>query len=188
VPRLGFPLPTAHHCGLPASVKTGVGGSAADNNAGISVNTVIRASSCRATERASCTLRPCRRAPPAGGRALGSSGPVHRAGASGEYRLRPELPCHVEAPPQVSNTMGGISPRPFAHRKRRSPDTSAAPCLSRRWRHCLAGAYRRVRLGRLSSRPPRGPASRPTPSARFPLGGVCFRGCLPRGHAELGIW
>jgi len=47
----GFPPCATHHCGLPAVVKMGAAGSAAANHVGVSVATIIRASSCRATER-----------------------------------------------------------------------------------------------------------------------------------------
>jgi len=50
-------MPVTHHCGLPAAVEAGVGGRAVAHNAGVSVDTIIRASSCRATERSSCTDR-----------------------------------------------------------------------------------------------------------------------------------
>jgi len=62
--------PGAHHCGLPAAVKARVAGRG---------RAITRASSCRATEQPSCTLRPCLRAPTAAGRALGRREAVHRA-------------------------------------------------------------------------------------------------------------
>jgi len=79
VPEAVNTLHVTHHYGLPAAVKAGVDGSAAAHHAGTSVDTIIRASSLRVTERPSCTLRPCRRAPTAAGRALGSSGAVHHS-------------------------------------------------------------------------------------------------------------
>jgi len=72
-------MPVTHHCGVPAAVKAGVGGRAATHHAGVSVEPIIRASSCRATERPSCMLRPCLRAPTAAGRAPGRKGAVHLA-------------------------------------------------------------------------------------------------------------
>jgi len=111
--RAGFPLPMTHHCGLPAAVKAGVGGRAAAHHAGVSVDTSIRASSCRATERPSCTLRPCLRAPTAAGRARGRSGAVPRANTA--FSTSFPAPCR---PPHVSNTIGEkstpICPHDFA--------------------------------------------------------------------------
>jgi len=45
VPGAANNLPVTHHCGLPAAVKAGPGGSAAAYHAGASVDTIIRASS-----------------------------------------------------------------------------------------------------------------------------------------------
>jgi len=45
VPEAGNPLPVTHHCGLPAAVKAGLGGSVAPHHAGAFFDTIIRASS-----------------------------------------------------------------------------------------------------------------------------------------------
>jgi len=79
VPGAECPLPAAHHYGLPAGVKAGVGERAADHHAGFSVDTILMASSCRATERPSWTLRLCLRVPTASGQALERGGAVHGA-------------------------------------------------------------------------------------------------------------
>jgi len=102
VPGAGFPLPATHHCEFPVAVKAGVGISAADRDAGVSVDTIIRVSSCRATERPSRTLRPSLRSPAAAGRALGRSGAVHRANIA----FVTTFPPPVEAP-QVFDHHGG---------------------------------------------------------------------------------
>jgi len=47
------PARGAHHCGLPAAVEAGVAGRAAAHHAGVSVDTIIRASNFWATERPS---------------------------------------------------------------------------------------------------------------------------------------
>jgi len=77
VPGAGFPPSATHHCGLPATVKVGAAGSAAAHHVGVSLATIIRASSCRASERPSCTLRPCLRETTAAGRAPGRREAVH---------------------------------------------------------------------------------------------------------------
>jgi len=64
---------------LPAAVWAGMAGRAAAHHAGVSVDTIIKASSRRATEWPSWTLRPCLRAPTAAGRAPGRMEAVHRA-------------------------------------------------------------------------------------------------------------
>jgi len=64
---------------LPAAVWAGVAGRTADHHAGVSVDTIVRASNCRATERPSWTLRPCLSALTATGRELGRREAVHRA-------------------------------------------------------------------------------------------------------------
>jgi len=127
-------------------VKGGVGGSAADHRAGVSVDTISRASSCWATERMSRTLKPIFGAPTAAGRALGRSGAVHRVKI---VTQRPSLP---RGGPPWCRTPWGRSPRPDARRSRRFPDTYAPPCLSRRCAALLShagagcGGYPRGRL------------------------------------------
>jgi len=98
----GVPPPVTHHCGLPAAVKAGLGGSAAAHQAGTSIVTIIRAFSCRATERPNCTLRPCCRATTAFWAGAGQE----RGGASGKHRLHHLLSGDVEPPPMCRTTMG----------------------------------------------------------------------------------
>jgi len=182
VSEAGNPLPVTHHCGLPAAVKAGVGGSAPAYHAGASVVTIIRASSLRATERPSCTLRPCRRAPTAAGRTLGRSGAVHRANTA----FTTSFPVQWR-PRHVSNTIGEkstpIRPHdsalsrhfcsPLSVRKVAALPRSGLPVTGFRWTIVSSTAR---------SRPP-------VPSillTEFQPGGLRFRRCPPRGHGELG--
>jgi len=84
---------------LPAGVKVGAAVSAAAHHVGVSVATIIRASSCRATERPSCTLRPCLRTPTAAGRA-----PVRREDV--------QLPGPLQASSGVEHHRGEIHAHP----------------------------------------------------------------------------
>jgi len=85
-----------------------VDGSAADHHAGISIDTIIRASSFRSTERPICTLRPCRRAETDAGRALGRSGAVHRANIA----LSTTFPAACRPPPGVEHHGGEVHAHP----------------------------------------------------------------------------
>jgi len=177
------PLPVTHHCGLPAAVKAGVGGRAAAHHAGVSVDTIIRAFSCRATERLSCTLSPCLRAPTAAGRAPGRSGAVDLANTA----LLPPSRLRGAPPPYVSNTIGEKSTPVRPHDSALSRHF-CSPLSFRKVAAlpgCHAGACRRQGSGGLWLGPPQDPASRPTLSAKCRLGGVRFRRCPPRGRAEL---
>jgi len=208
-----LPLPATHHCGLVAAVNVGAAGSAAAHHFGISVATIIRASSCRATERLSCTLHPWNtnlalfrvrrsepvhnmgvQSTPAGGEAekslpqdanrRGAGADKEGGGESCEGRLHHVLPGPVEAP-QVSNTIGEKS----------TPIRPQESALSRFF--CSPLSFRNVaalpRRGRPVAEfcgqwlgPPRGPASRPVPSAGRPLGVGHSRRCPPRGHVISG--
>jgi len=76
---------------LSAAVWARLAGRAAAHHVGVSVDTIIKASSCQATERPSWKLRPCLRAPTAAGRAPG------RRKASRKHCLHDRLPGPVEA-------------------------------------------------------------------------------------------
>jgi len=101
MPGAGFTLLATHHFGLHAAVKAGLGGSAADHHGGVSVDTIIRAPSCRVTERPCCTPRPCLGAPTAARRALVRNGAAHWPNIA----VSTTFPAPWK-PPQVSNTMG----------------------------------------------------------------------------------
>jgi len=57
-------MPATHHCRLPAAVNVEAADRAAAHHAGVSVDTIIKASSYRATERPSWTLKTASWPPP----------------------------------------------------------------------------------------------------------------------------
>jgi len=181
MPEAVHPLPVTRHCGFPSAVKAGVGGSAAAHHASASVDTITRASSCRATQRPSCTLKPCLWAPTATGRAPGRIEAVHLAKIA--FTTSFQAPWR---PPQVSNTVWEKY-NPIRHTSLRFPGISVPPCAEGTWRRCRAGAGRGQVSGGQWSGPPRGPASRPMPSAGRPLGVGHSRRCPHSGHAGSGL-
>jgi len=163
VPGAGFPLSSTHHYVLPAAVKAVVGGRAADYQACVSVDTIIRASSCRATERPSCKLRSCLRAPTATGRALGRSRALHRANIAFATTFpapwRPHTGVEHHGGEVHANPPAGVGALP----------TNLFPYVFQEGGGAASQGPTGDRiLGGLSSGPLQAPASRPTPSAGCP--------------------
>jgi len=100
---LTAPMPAwgAHQGGLPAALWAGVASRAAAHHAAVSVDTIIKASSCRATERPGWALRPCLRAPTAAGWEPCRREAVHRANTAYD-----NLPGPVDAAPCVKHHRG----------------------------------------------------------------------------------